>query len=140
MIARRRMTSLALAGLLVAGGASAQEGAGTQTLKGRIAAWKLKAATGVPGTADLAELEELLESLRATGGSPELIASLSESTAKLRKRLNPTPNQARSTKVSAAAEKEVLRLALERAVAENNVGFIDSLGVRAVPALRELAA
>jgi hypothetical protein len=138
MFASQLRTSLVLAGLLASGG-FAQESAPLPTAEQRFAAWKLEAATGVPGPEALQELEALLESARAAEGSPELLASMAASAESLRKRLVPKLAALAQGKVSAAAEKEVMKLALEKAIAENNTDFIRSLGKRAVPALREMA-
>ncbi len=139
MLASQLRTSLVLAALLASGGALAQESVPTSSADQLFAAWKLKAATGVPGPAALAELEELLAAAKAGGASPELLASMMKSTEALHAQLAPKPQAAAKTQASAAAEHEVLRLALKTAIVEGDHDFFRAIGDRAVPALKEMA-
>ncbi|MEM8710465.1 MAG: hypothetical protein AAGG01_05900, partial [Planctomycetota bacterium] len=134
-----------LALLLAAGALSqAQEPA---TLEQRFAAWKLQLATGVPAPSLLTELEGLLSEASASGNAtPQLEASMAEEAAALRSGFaktsgqEPTPDaELRSARAHEAAEREVLRLAVEQAVRESDANFLRTLGKRAVPALKAKA-
>ena len=142
MFATRLSAALALAALLAGSltdRALAQDAA---SVEDRFQEWKLSAVTGVPTAAALAELEEL--AAEAGEGQPKLLAAMEVEAEALRARVAPAavdPAQKatdESAAVQADVEKEVLRRALERAIAEGNGTFIQELGQRAVPALTEM--